>query len=139
MAVLVQRHGFDVNPWQCNIYPPRITYSIRTGLSESVVVINFVQRRIQVVVTIDVCRGTRGRVNKDKGDGKGQDAATTAGPPDCLEESSWQPSSLHDVCQERIAEATKAEKGIEDVRICSAVGSLHEVHFLETSLCLPRV
>ena len=60
VASFMQRHSFYVEPGQCDIDPP--------GLC--IIVINFCQSRIKIVIAIDIGGGSADYVYKDKGDRK---------------------------------------------------------------------
>ena len=70
MAVFVKRDRFNVNAREIDVDAPRITRTIGSGLAEGIVVIDFIQGRVQLIVSIDVGRETCSGIDKDECDGE---------------------------------------------------------------------
>lgn len=82
---------------------------------EVVVVINLVQRSVQVVTPIDVSWIT-GAINEDEAYRERQDAIATTRYAHGFEKRSGKPTRFDNVCQKWISKAAKAAKAEEEVK-----------------------
>src|SRR5207249_6214165 len=116
MAVLVQRDRLHVDPREREVDAPRVARSVAGRIAEGVVVVDFVQRRVEVVVAVDIGRDDIpvDEVDEDKGDGERDDAPAAARTPNRLEEGPGEEACFDDVGCEGVAEPAEAEEGSED-------------------------